>query len=451
MPGKTLRIAICGGGIGGLTLALVLQKFSKKDIKVDLYEAKDKFAEIGAGLNVWKRTWCIIQVLGLEKSMGEMAVHPPVEEPTPSFTFRRSDLPEGYEFHQIVSPYGTASMHRADMLKVLTDNLSEDIGTHFEKRLVSYVQDGSGIVTVSFADGTTAEADILVGADGLKSVTREVFYEHLANDAKGRDESEAQHLQKFIQPTWTGMYAYRTLVDSEKLLKIAPDNQAPKKAFLHFGKSGYVVAYPISKGRFVNFVSLVTHPEKEGSRLEGPLVKEVPVDELKRYFEGWEPHMQQLLSCVESCSRWTVCQNRDIPYYASGHVALLGDAAHAMAPSLGAGAGQAMEDAYVLGRLLAHDNVTVENVRNALDIYDIVRKPIASKVADLSRMCGNSYNFHYVPDSIKEAGVEVESPEGLKLLCDFIYSAWSFNWTGTPEDEWAQAEKMLNSAHGMMS
>ena len=100
-----------------------------------------------------------------------------------------------------------------------------------------------------------------------------------------------------------------------------------------------------------------------------------------------------------------------------------------------------------MGRLLAHDNVTVENVRNALDIYDVVRKPVASKVADLSRLCGSCYDFHYIPESITKAGVEVDSLEGLKLLCDVIYSAWSFNWTGTPEDEWVQAEKMLNCTH----
>ncbi len=73
---------ISGGGIGGLTLALVLQKFSKKDTQIDLYESKDKFAEVGAGLTVWKRTWYMIQVLGLDKTLGEMAIQPPVEEPS---------------------------------------------------------------------------------------------------------------------------------------------------------------------------------------------------------------------------------------------------------------------------------------------------------------------------------------------------------------------------------
>lgn len=89
--------------------------------------------------------------------------------------------------------------------------------------------------------------------------------------------------------------------------------------------------------------------------------------------------------------------------------------------------------------------MNAENVHDVLSIYDAVRKPVASKVADLSRMCGNCYDFNHVPDSMREAGVGVESPEGLKLLSEAIYSAWSFNWTGTPEDEWLQAEVLLRS------
>jgi len=448
MVSKNIRVAICGGGIGGLSLAVVLQKFSKKDIQIDLYEAKDKFAEIGAGLTIWKRTWYIIQALGLDKALGEMAIQPPVEEPTPSFTFRRADLSEGgQDFYKVIAPYGTATVHRSDMLKVLTDSLSTKVGTHLSKRLLGYSQDSSGVITMSFSDGTTAEADVLVGADGLKSVAREVMYRNLANEAKGRDETEAQNMESFIQPTWSGVYAYRALIDAEKLAKIAPGHQAIAQPLLQFGKNKHIVAYPISKGSSVNFVSLVSYPEKAGSKPDGPMMVEASVDEVMRNHEGWEPQVQQLLSCVEKCSRWSVCQNRDIPYFVSGGVALLGDSAHAMTPNLGAGAGQAIEDAYVLGRLLADDSVNVQNVHAALRIYEAVRMPVAKNCADLSRMCGNCYGFNYIPESVREAGVDIGSEEGLKLLSETVYSAWSFNWTGLPEDEWIEAERMLKDPH----
>lgn len=116
-------------------------------------------------------------------------------------------------------------MHRADLLKVLTDSLPSHVGTHFSKRLVNYFQDDSGLVTMSFSDGTIAEADVLIGADGMKSVAREVMYRDLADEAKRRDEEEARRLEGFIQPTWMGIHAYRSLIDTEALLKIAPGHQ----------------------------------------------------------------------------------------------------------------------------------------------------------------------------------------------------------------------------------
>ena len=118
------------------------------------------------------------------------------------------------------------------MLNVLTDSLSTGVKTHFVKRLVGYVQDASRVIHMSFADGTTAEADVLVSADGLKSVTRAITYERLSEAAKAHDEAQAEKLRSFIQPTWTGMYAYRALVDSEKLLKIAPDHVSPNKPII---------------------------------------------------------------------------------------------------------------------------------------------------------------------------------------------------------------------------
>ncbi len=111
------------------------------------------------------------------------------------------------------------------MLKVLTDSLPKRVGTHFSKRLVGYVQNSSGVVTMSFSDGTIAEADVVVGADGMKSIVREVMYQDLADTAKDRDEAEARKLESYIEPTWMGIHAYRTLIDTEKLLKIAPGHQ----------------------------------------------------------------------------------------------------------------------------------------------------------------------------------------------------------------------------------
>lgn len=113
------------------------------------------------------------------------------------------------------------------MAKILVDSLPEGFRSHFSKRLVDYSEDGRNIVTMTFADGTTAEADILIGADGVKSLTREKMYRDLAKAAEqSGDSPKAKQLEDFILPSWTGTYAYRSLVETEKLMKARPGHQA---------------------------------------------------------------------------------------------------------------------------------------------------------------------------------------------------------------------------------
>ncbi|THH03321.1 hypothetical protein EW145_g6353 [Phellinidium pouzarii] len=239
-----INLAICGGGPGGLALAVVLNKYCN-DIHIDLYESASQFTEIGAGISVWMRTWFIMQSLGLDASLGEMAVQPPVNEPKPGFVFRKSDQAEsGHNFHQMITPYGSITLHRADMLKVLTDNLPpfQAFQVHFSKRLVSYEQ-GSDSVMLRFSDGTSAEADVLVGADGVKSATRATMYRGLAKSAEEYDRNKAGNLRKFVQASWTGTYAYRALIETESLLRDNPGHQAATTPMIYFGENKYHIQF----------------------------------------------------------------------------------------------------------------------------------------------------------------------------------------------------------------
>ena len=100
-----------------------------------------------------------------------------------------------------------------------------------------------------------------------------------------------------------------------------------------------------------------------------------------------------------------------------------------------------------MGRLLVDESVTAENVHVALRIYETIRKPLATRVADYSRMCGDCYDFNYIPENIREAGVACDSDEGLKLLSETVYSMWSHHWTGSPGEDWLAAEKLLRESH----
>lgn len=104
-------------------------------------------------------------------------------------------------------------MHRATLLNVLRDNLPTRCAIHYNKRLISYTQ-SDGPAKLFFADGTSAEADVVVGADGINSATRRTMF------LKSSTE------QRFSRPSWTGTYCYRTLVDAAKVLKALPGHQA---------------------------------------------------------------------------------------------------------------------------------------------------------------------------------------------------------------------------------
>ena len=120
---------------------------------------------------------------------------------------------------------GSITLHRADMLKVLTDNLPPPpmFCAHFNKRLVSYAIRANSVI-LHFEDGSAAEADMLVGADGIKSATCATMYSTLA--ASETDEERKRLLMSRIQPSWSGTYAYRALVETEALLEAFPEHQA---------------------------------------------------------------------------------------------------------------------------------------------------------------------------------------------------------------------------------
>lgn len=112
------------------------------------------------------------------------------------------------------------------------------MNAHFSKRLVNYRSKGAGVL-LQFADGTEAEADLLVGADGIRSATRGAMYRDLSAACSYSDPVESTRLSQFIHPTWTGVYAYRCLIQTELLLERSPKHQAAVKPMMvsstHFG------------------------------------------------------------------------------------------------------------------------------------------------------------------------------------------------------------------------
>ncbi|KAI1794422.1 hypothetical protein LXA43DRAFT_1059245 [Ganoderma leucocontextum] len=464
------RLAIVGGGIAGLTLAVALGRYeqSSSPIQVDLYESGPEITTVGAGISVWPRTWAVMRALGLYDQLASEAVKTANGgdgDLQTGFVFRKSDWPrEGFEFGRIMIPtrvecgtgqVGSTTMHRAEMVDVLVQNLPSSCSIHTSKRLVKYTDSGISY-TLHFADGSKATADVIVGADGIKSKTRAAMYDYAhqrecAKKANVRRE-ECERCRKAM-PKWTGTIAYRYLVPAEKLREINPKHHALEivAPMSYSGKAKHVITYPISHGKYLNLVAFVTIPDAEGTTYPHRWVIDAKKEDVLSTYSGWEPEVDQMLSCVEKPTIWAIHVIEDLPYTVHGRVAIMGDAVHAMTTHFGAGGGQAIEDAYILGRWLADPRTSLSRVPDVLRIYQDVRLPLARKVVRDAGRVGLMYEFNYpglYDGSPISASSEEEEEELLRQqlsgLQEAIRDMWRWQWQEKVEDQWDEVERQYS-------
>ncbi|KZT72214.1 FAD/NAD(P)-binding domain-containing protein [Daedalea quercina L-15889] len=426
MSGVKFRVAICGGGIGGLCLAVALSRHP--NIKVEVYEAAARFKEIGAGVMIWSRTWEILAHLGLDSNFAEIAHAIPDGSDGVGFDYRKSDQPmEGHRFYLFHRPYGCIRFHRAHFLDVFVDALPDGVA-HFGKRLLSYTQNNlHGPLELQFSDNTTARCDILVGCDGIKSIVRKQMLEEKAAKT-GQGE-----LLHHIDPVWTGTVIYRGLIPVDRLNnRDGLEHRTAETPMMYCGKSKHVVSYSISRRSIVNVVACTSHPELEGTvACDEPWVVECTQKELLDCYDGWEPEVVDMLKCIEKPTRWVIHHLRPLPTYVSNKVALLGDAAHAMSPHQGAGAGQAIEDAFILAHLLGHQATSLATLPQALLAYEHVRLPLGNHVLRGSYESGVMYEFN---------GPQTDE---LQVLGPAIGRQWNWLNETTPVGEAERAVRWL--------
>ncbi|KAL1665447.1 hypothetical protein GGF50DRAFT_114087 [Schizophyllum commune] len=430
IPKTSVRVAICGGGIGGLVLALALSKHAA--ITVDVYEAATSFSEIGAGIGIWRRPWQILAQLGLEEDMKSITDYEPSNDPVTAFHYRKSDQPAGLDFYTLLTKGGIALAHRAELQRVLIKNLPH--APHCSKRLLSYKETSSG-VQLFFADGTTAACDVLIGADGIRSAVRRGL---LLREAQDAPPEVADELRSCIEPSWTGVVCYRTVVPAARLAARSPHHRALHLPMQYTGACNHITTYPISHGQLINVVFFRAHYDREGTAFDGPWVCNLRCDFFQA-FQDWEPEVRQLLESVDEFKQWAIHTVRPLPSFVSrsGQVALLGDAAHAMQPFQGSGAGQAIEDAYVLASLLGDAAESRMSVDAAIHLYDRIRRPVAQDVASRSRRAGMYYHLLIPPYNAAELpshilhGEESEAAKKEKLgqLGDMVAWEWQWAWT----------------------
>ncbi|KAG6379291.1 hypothetical protein JVT61DRAFT_11746 [Boletus reticuloceps] len=380
-----------------------------------------------------EKTHDVLINLGLFDEFEQIFTYGP--EHNPGQMARRSDMREGgYPWFQTVHRDGPSLMHRQQMVAILERHLPASCTVHAKKRLVGYIEPeqedahSTSPFRLEFADGTTATTDVLIGADGIRSTVRKTMFEAASKD----DGADKTDLKQYIDATFTGITIYRALVAQEVLRKENPEHISLKKMTAYIGKGRNLLTYPIAKGTIINLAALTSNPSLTGTQYEGHWVSDATRDEVVEYFEGFEPDVRTLVKLCEKPSKWALHVVKPLPFCVRKRVALIGDACHAMTPHYGAGAGQAIDDAFVLGRLIAHPLTSLSRVQDALRIYEDVRLPIALSIASHSSSTGWMYSFmapgYYdgarTGDDLDDSGIGSYEREGMEVIKQELLRRW---------------------------
>ncbi|KAH8829573.1 salicylate hydroxylase, partial [Flagelloscypha sp. PMI_526] len=414
------RVAISGAGISGLAIAAYICQNSE-DIEVDLYETKPVISTIGAGIAVWKRTWDVLVELGFQAECEKRNLRIPKEGEARGFDFRKADEPEGYDFHSPPMPYGPLTVPRPMFLEMLQAQLTDKCRILTSKNIVTYEVDESGSVLITFTDGTTSTADILVGADGVHSNIRASMYNKLSQDAQ--DNGEATRLKALGQPIFSGSLCYRATAPFEKVKANHPNHKVTRGRTIWCGKNKHIVTSNAIGRSVIDFVFFYNIPNGEGTTFEGLWVEDVPPQEVHERYQEFEPGLLSLFKYFETVNRWAIHVVSPLPRFVADKVALVGDAAHAMLPHQGVGGGQSTEDAYILGKLLSHKKTNRSNLAQVLEIYQTIRMPLAQEAYRKSHMNGRYYEFTH-PDFDIGPGHPKSSLEKWRKLSKIHFHGW---------------------------
>ncbi|KAF7985847.1 hypothetical protein HWV62_536 [Athelia sp. TMB] len=447
MSNQRLRVAICGGGIGGLSCAVALSKYPHVD--VDIYESNPEVVGSGPVVGVWLRSWKVLEKMGMAQDLQRKTGLQPSDQPVNTLNFRKSDSPTGLDFFQLVTRGGLIGFHRADFTGVLLAHIQAAPNCHVytNKRLWNYKQASHAPVELAFEDGTSAVCDVLVGADGIKSAVRRILMREQARRARVESRPhDLTLLMASLDPYFSGSVAYRARVDAAELRAVAPGHRALTEA------TQYILVYPVGgEEGFLSLTAFHTNPSLENTTYVGPWVKRLDTkEELMQPYLDWEPEVQQLLQCAQGASQWAIHVSKPAEIYFSGRVALLGDSAHAMEPHQSAGAGQAIEDAYFLATLLAARAPGSAHIHAALRAYDAIRRPFANGISRRNRLTGRQTMFlagtgtGSPPDFDWAGASEAEAREKLRPMGSVITSNWEWAWATTIDDSLDRAMRLLH-------
>lgn len=338
------KIAIIGAGMGGLTAAALLLRAG---FEADVYEQAKHFTRLGAGIQMSPNAMKVLRTIGLEAPLRAMAFRPPGQLSREWDTGKvLLDVPFGDAVeNRYNAPY--LLMHRGDLHLLLAGTVPKE-RVHLGRKFTGLRDTGSS-VQLQFADGSTAEVDAVIGADGVHSTVRELLL--------GTE-----------RPTYSGRVAYRTTFPANLLGGVTIDDCTK-----WWGPDRHIVIYFVTRARDeVYFVTSVPEDDwtAESWSMKGDL------GELRSAFEGFHPQVQAVLKACPEVHKWAINVRDPLPRWSEGRAALLGDSCHPMTPYMAQGAATSMEDAMVLTRCLTE----CDDIGEAFRMYERTRKERTSKI-----------------------------------------------------------------------
>jgi salicylate hydroxylase len=352
-------ILIVGAGIGGLVAALALHQ---EGFPVRVFEQAPVLGDIGAGLTLSRGALRVLTALGLQEPVRRIATH------TRDMAFLHyrtgavlAGAPDYTDGSDMPAAPAALHIHRADLHRMLVDALAERApGSLFAgHRLTSLEQKGER-VTANFTNGASAEADALVGADGVRSRVRQCLW--------GEDG-----------PDFTGQVAYRCLIPGN----IAAPCLGAGRAAVYIGPGQVLNRYTIRRNSLLNCVGIV----RTGQWVEDGWSTPATAAEMGALYADWHPDVSRLIALAPAGGliKWGIFNRPALAQWRQGQVAVLGDAAHPMVPFLGLGAAMAIEDGIVLALAMARSG----SVAEGFDRFQEARRERTAQIAALSQKQGD--------------------------------------------------------------
>ncbi|KAI9926708.1 hypothetical protein ASPWEDRAFT_177282 [Aspergillus wentii DTO 134E9] len=383
---KPFHVAIIGGGIAGVTLAIALHH---RQIPVTIYEQAAAFGEVGAGVSFSPNAVQAMKTShgGIYDAFAKVCTR----NLWPSKQNVWFDYLDGYTNDAVAqsgndqgiaftisNSLGQNGVHRAHFLNELIKLVPQGI-SKFDKRLESINERDDGKIVLGFADGSKDETDVVIGCDGIKSFVRSTIV--------GKDHPSAS-------PSYTHKYAYRGLVPMEEAVKAVGEELASNSC-MHMGPGGHMLTFPVNQGKILNIVAFHTTTDEWADYPR--LTRSGKREEALKDFEGFGPNVTNLLKLTQpELNIWAIFDLGDhpVPTFTKGRVCISGDAAHATSPHHGAGAGFCIEDTAVLATLLADDRVqSHKDLEAALAVYDESRRERSQWLVQSSRRIGDCYEW----------------------------------------------------------